>query len=268
MKIKITARKLDVSKNLREYAEKKFSRLEKYFHQLIDAHIIFSIDKLDHVAEIIVNGDGVQFYGIEKSGDMYSSIDLLIDKLEKQVVKYKEKHSSHKVTPLNQIVNLEEKENIEKQIRINQVSHKPLDGIGAYLEMKLNKMDFIIFKQEIMDAKADLTNYVNKNYAILYKEGESIKMVEIPFKLIQKNNFDPKKFLTYTLEVKSDSPVNPDIKFKKTSGCDISAMTTAEALKKLEEDSAQFIPFFNSETKYFNVIYRRGNNIELMVPAM
>lgn len=267
MKINITARKLEVSNNLREYAEKKFSRLEKYFNQLIDAHIIFSIDKLDHIAEIVVNGDGVQFYGIEKSGDMYSSVDLLIDKLEKQVVKYKEKHSSHKVVPLNQMVNIEETVESGRKIRVNQVSHKPLDGIGAYLEMKLNNMDFIIFKQGVMDVKENSTDYLNKNYALLYKDGNALKMVEIPFKLIKKNNYDPKKFISYTLEVKSDSPVKPNIKFNKSKETSIATMTVNEAINKIEADGATFIPFFNSETNYFNVIYKKGSAIELIVPA-
>ncbi len=267
MKINITARKLEVSKNLREYAEKKFSRLEKYFHQLIDAHIIFSIDKLDHIAEVTVNGDGVQFYGIEKSGDMYSSVDLLIDKLEKQVVKYKEKHSSHKVVPFNEMINIEETAESGRKIKINQVSHKPLDGIGAYLEMKLNKMDFIIFKQGVMDIKENSVDYLNKNYSVLYKDGETLKMTEIPFELIQENDYDPQKFVTYTLELKKDSPVNPEITFHKIQGTSISKMTTNEAIKKIESDGAPFIAFFNTESNYFNVVYKKGNSIELMVPA-
>lgn len=267
MKIKITARKLEVSNNLREYAEKKFSRLEKYFNQLIDAHIIFSIDKLDHIAEIVVNGDGVQFYGIEKSGDMYSSVDLLIDKIEKQVVKYKEKHSSHKVVPLSEMINIEETVESGRKIKINQVSHKPLDGIGAYFEMKLNNMEFIIFKQGVMDVKDNTVDYLNKNYAILYKDGNSLKMIEIPFELIQENNFDPQKFITYTLEVINDSPVKPDIKFNKSEGASISIMTANDAIKKIEADGVTFIPFFNTDTKFFNIVYKKGNAIELMVPA-
>ncbi len=267
MNINITARKLEVSNNLREYAEKKFSRLEKYFNQLIDAHIIFSIDKLDHIAEIVVNGDGVQFYGIEKSGDMYSSVDLLIDKLEKQVVKYKEKHSSHKVIPLNEMIHIEETAESGRKVKFNQVSHKPLDGIGAYFEMKLNKMDFIIFKQGIMDVKENSIDYLNKNYAVLYKEGNALKMIEIPFAMIQENNFDPQKFITYTLEVKNDSPVKPEIKFNKSKGTSILAMSAKEAIKKIEADGAEFIPFFNTETKYFNIVYKKGNVVEFLVPA-
>ena len=91
MNIKITGRRIEMSSTLKEYARKKVKKVEKYFHQLIDAHIILDIDKLDHTAEAIINGDGVQFYGLEKSEDMYSSIDLLISKMEKQVIKYKEK---------------------------------------------------------------------------------------------------------------------------------------------------------------------------------
>ncbi|HQI38352.1 MAG TPA: ribosome-associated translation inhibitor RaiA, partial [Spirochaetota bacterium] len=90
MNLTITGRNFEVSDSIREYAEKKLTKLTKYFHQLIDMHIRLFIERQDHVAEITINGDGVQFYAKEKAGDMYSSIDLLLDKIEQQIVRYKE----------------------------------------------------------------------------------------------------------------------------------------------------------------------------------
>lgn len=267
MNITITARHMDVSDNLKEYAEKKFARVEKYFHQLMDAHIIFHKDKLDHVAEIVINGDGVQFYGTEKSGDLYSSIDLLIDKMEKQVVKYKEKHSSHKAVSPGKMSSMEVVNDSGTEIRLNQVSQKPMDGIGAYLEMKLEKMDFIIFKQGVKEVKMESTDYLSRNYAVIYRDGERLRMVEIPFDMIREHRFDHEKFVAYDLVIKDDSPANPKIDFKKNNGTGVRTMTIAQAISELEAKKSPFLPFFNTDTNYFNVVYKSGSKLELMVPA-
>lgn len=267
MNITMTGRHMDVTDNLKDYAQKKFSRVEKYFHQLIDAHIIFYKDKLDHVAEIVINGDGVQFYGVEKSGDMYSSVDLLIDKMEKQVVKYKEKHSSHKATAPGKMSSMEVTGEGGTEIRLTQVSQKPMDGIGAYLEMKLEKMDFIIFKQGANDVKKEKPDYLNRNYAVIFRDGEHMKMVEIPFDMIKEHRFDHKMFVTYDVIVKDDSPAKPKIDFKKNKSLGVSMMTIAEAIQELEAKKSAYLPFFNTDTNYFNVVYKNGNKLEVMVPA-
>jgi len=267
MNIKITARHMEVSDHLREYAEKKFARVEKYFHQLMDAHIIMYKDKLDHVAEIVINGDGVQFYGNEKSGDMYSSIDLLIDKMEKQVVKYKEKHSSHKAVPLGKTISMEVTGEGGLEINLNQVSHKPMDGTGAYLEMKLDGQDFIIFKQGVKEVKKDSLDYLSRNYALIYRDGDGHRMLEIPFDMIKENRYERKDFIAYDLVIKDDSPANPKIEFKKNDGTAVRMMTITEAIGELETKKTPFVPFFNTETNYFNVVYKKGNRFEVMVPA-
>lgn len=267
MNITMTGRHMDVTDNLKDYAGKKFARVEKYFHQLMDAHIIFYKDKLDHVAEIVINGDGVQFYGVEKSGDMYSSVDLLIDKMEKQVVKYKEKHSSHKAVSPGKIGTLEVVSEGGTEISLSQVSQKPMDGIAAYLEMKLEKLDFILFKQGVKDVKKESTDYLNRNYALMFRDGDHVKMVEVPFEMIRENRFEPGKFVTYDVIVKDDSPAKPKIDFKKTSGAGISMMSLAEAIRELDAKKSPYLPFFNTETSYFNIVYRNGNRLEAMVPA-
>ena len=105
MKVIITGRHMELTLNLREYAEKKIKKLDKYFHWLSDIHVIMYIEKFDHVAEAVVNCNGARFYAIERATDMYSSIDLLVHKIEKQIVKYKEKHSDHKAISLGEMCN-------------------------------------------------------------------------------------------------------------------------------------------------------------------
>lgn len=96
MKIDITGRHLDISEKLKQYVEKKLKKLEKYFHRLIDIHVTLYIEKHNHIIEATINGDGTRFHGKEKAKDMYSSVDRLVKSMEKQIVKYKEKHYEHK----------------------------------------------------------------------------------------------------------------------------------------------------------------------------
>ena len=103
MNIEITGRHMEISTSLREYTEKKLKKIEKYFHQLADIHIIMYIEKVDHVVEAVINGNGGKFYAVEKANDMYSSVDKLIHNLEKQLVRYKEKHFDHKAVSVDKI---------------------------------------------------------------------------------------------------------------------------------------------------------------------
>ncbi len=266
MKITITGRHLEITPALRDYAEKKIEKLEKYFHQLIDTHVIMSVEKLDHVMELMMNGDGVQFYAVEKAGDMYSSVDLLIDKMEKQIVRYREKLSEHKVVPLRMMETVEVGSAGGVDLVLNQVSNKPKSDIEAYLEMKLSNRDFILYKKGGLDEKTDSV-YASKNYAVIYKNEKGIKQVEIDFEKSKQNHFAPGSFVESDVHVESDSPAKPKIKFRKQGKCAVEKITVGEALQKMMNSEEPYMTFFNSETNYFNIIYKNGRSYEVMVPA-
>ncbi len=107
MKISITGRHFEVTEDLSQFAEKKLARIEKYFHKLIDITVIMYMEKHLHVAEAVINGDGMKFHSIEKANDMYASLDQLVKSLEHQVVKHKEKHSGHKAVSMSTLNNIE-----------------------------------------------------------------------------------------------------------------------------------------------------------------
>jgi putative sigma-54 modulation protein len=268
MNLTITGRNFEVSDSIREYAEKKLTKLTKYFHQLIDMHIRLFIERQDHVAEITINGDGVQFYAKEKAGDMYSSIDLLLDKIEQQIVRYKERHSEHKVTPLNKLEDIATYNVSGEQtpIVIRQVSNKPIDEKEAYLQMKLEGAEFMLFKKGEKSIK-NAVDYMNKNYAVIYKDGDTYTLIELPFEMIQNNNFDPSKFNVYSLDVKKESLINPEIKFIKKNSCSVKIMSVDDAVVEITKSDVPFIVFFNSETNFLNIIYKKGKSLELLVPA-
>jgi len=266
MKINITGRHIAISDSTRDFAEKKIKKIEKYFNQIIDVHLIISVEKLDHTVEALINGDGVQFHGREKAGDTYSSIDLLIDKMEKQIVKYKEKISHHKGAKSGRapFFDLAYREGAE--IRLTQASTKPLNNGEAFLRMQMDNTDFILFKKELSRVESEI-DYANKNYAVIYRQGSEYQMIEIPFEKIVEHKIGNDALAGYTLTIQDGSASNPKIEFKKETGIQIRQLSLEDALKEIKSSGARFLPFFNVETQYFNVVYRSGDNFEVMVPA-
>ncbi|MCU0847259.1 MAG: ribosome-associated translation inhibitor RaiA [Spirochaetes bacterium] len=266
MNITITGRHLNVSDNLKEYAGKKIKKLETYFLQLMDAHVIFYREKLDNGAEVVINGDGVQFHGREMAADLYSAIDLLFEKMEKQIARYKERHQQHKGPDKIGAVSLSYTGSRGEELRLNQVSSKPIDRIEAYLQMKIDNGNFILFKQDISEIDKE-TGFSNKNYAVIFKDKNSVKMAEIPYDKIKSQEFSPDSIHEYSLEVISDSPAKPDIKFTKSGATDVKPMTVDYAMSLMKDGQMDHLIFFNSDTHFFNVIYKNGKNLEVMVPA-
>ncbi len=91
MKITTTSRHYDLTPALKDYAERKVLNLKKYFDQIVNAHITFSLEKYRHAVEIAVHVNGKNFNSKEESEDMYASIDRVADKLERQILKHKGK---------------------------------------------------------------------------------------------------------------------------------------------------------------------------------
>ena len=82
MQITVTFRHVDPTPPLKAYAEEKLQRVRKYLHRPVDAHVILSVSKERHIAEITLKADHVTMFAEEETHDLYSAIDLAIDKLE------------------------------------------------------------------------------------------------------------------------------------------------------------------------------------------
>ncbi|MBE5315653.1 MAG: ribosome-associated translation inhibitor RaiA [Xanthomonadales bacterium] len=95
MRFDISGHQIDVTAALREYVETKLARLERHFDHLLDVHVILSVDKLDHKAEATLHAAGRHIHAESVAESMYAAIDLLADKLDRQVLKHKEKLTDH-----------------------------------------------------------------------------------------------------------------------------------------------------------------------------
>ena len=95
MQIDITGHHVEVTEALRDYVGSKFDKLERHFDNVVDAHVVLTVEKLTQKAEATLNLSGAKLYADALDEDMYAAIDGLIDKLDRQVVKHKEKRADH-----------------------------------------------------------------------------------------------------------------------------------------------------------------------------
>jgi len=99
MNIKVTGLHLEITSSLRDYIESKLERISRHVDELIDVSVTLSVDKLIQKAEVNVHLSGKDIHVEATESDMYAAIDLLMDKLDRQVLKFKEKQSEHRGAP-------------------------------------------------------------------------------------------------------------------------------------------------------------------------
>lgn len=95
MQLNITFRHLDPIDSLKNYAREKVERVNKYLDKATEAHVVLSMERHLHHADISIQSGSFLLRGRERSEDMYASIDLAMDKIEKQLKRYKEKLKTH-----------------------------------------------------------------------------------------------------------------------------------------------------------------------------
>ncbi len=96
MQLLITARHMELTEALKDYLRNKIDRLNKYTNEIIEANAILSVEKYRHSAEITLRVNGTIFNSVDITENMYNSIDRVVDKLERQLRKFKEKRKGHK----------------------------------------------------------------------------------------------------------------------------------------------------------------------------
>lgn len=91
MQVNISGHQLDVTDPLRDYVEEKLNRLERHFDRITNVQVIMSVDKLKQKVEATLHVAGGEVVANAEHEDMYAAIDLLVDKLDRQLIKHKEK---------------------------------------------------------------------------------------------------------------------------------------------------------------------------------
>ena len=164
MLINIRGKNIQLTDSLRSYTESKVGKLQKFYEDLSSADVSLIVEKNrnveeTHKVEITLHANGTIIRGEESTISMYSSIDVAVDKLERQIKKYKQKlyrnlskdkRREQETSPIPQLPNIDlpidESEELEPRIvRSKQFAMKPMDPEEATLQMELLGHDFHVF---------------------------------------------------------------------------------------------------------------------------
>ncbi|KHF24031.1 SSU ribosomal protein S30P/sigma 54 modulation protein [Solemya velum gill symbiont] len=96
MQINLTGRHIDITDSLRDYVTSKMDRIERHFDHVTNIHVVLDVEKLRQKAEASFHISGHDIFAEAENQDMYAAIDSLVDKLDRQLLKYKEKMKNHR----------------------------------------------------------------------------------------------------------------------------------------------------------------------------
>jgi putative sigma-54 modulation protein len=154
MKFSIRGEHMELTEALRDYVEKKLSRLERYFEAPLtsDVHVTLSVVKGMQNVEVTIPIPGMLLRAEERHNDMYASIDLVVDKLERQIRKFKTKANRRirEVSGIRDIFKVDtaryqEEEDEFELVRTKRFDLKPMDVEEAILQMNMVGHNFFVF---------------------------------------------------------------------------------------------------------------------------
>jgi len=157
MKVKISGKNIAVTDALKDYAQKKVGKIGKFFEGDVEAQVTINVEKDRHIVEVTIPVNGMILRGETETHDMYSSIDLVVEKIEKQIDKYKAKIGRNlRITPIKFLGdNLKDEEHPEV-VKVKRFAIKPMDVEEAIMQMDLLGHDFFVF----LNADTNETNVV------------------------------------------------------------------------------------------------------------
>ena len=168
MQLSVTFRHMEPSDALKDYAREKLSRIEKYLDSVLEANVVLSVEKFRHTADVTIVSDGFKVNGQEQTDDMYSAIDMVADKMERQVKRNRQKITGRKKSAKRAKAREDRIETIVQDsgraddspriIRVQQTQAKPMDVDEAVMQLELSSESFIVF-----------TNSENEKINVLYR---------------------------------------------------------------------------------------------------
>jgi putative sigma-54 modulation protein len=155
MQVQITGKRMELTDPLKAYAEEKVRKITRYLPLATEALVTLSVEKHRHVAEVLIRVNRHLIQAEEETDEMYASLDLVMDKIERQVKKYKEKLTNHKPRPGEgapasggppQAEASEEE--IPRIIKTKRFAMKPMSPEEAVMQMDLLHKPFFVFTND------------------------------------------------------------------------------------------------------------------------
>ncbi|MFH1743985.1 MAG: ribosome-associated translation inhibitor RaiA [bacterium] len=180
MQITITGRNLEVTPAIKEYIEQRLNaKLKRYFRTIVDAHVVVLLQRFEHICEITLNTGGVTLHGHEKTNDLYISVDKVVEKLERQLKKHKQKLRNHRTkanpdeTSLSLRVDVLDGQDVDSSSTLPQIIYtkqfdlKPMSVDEAATQMDLFNQEFLVFVNSKVERINVLYRRKDGNYCLI-----------------------------------------------------------------------------------------------------
>lgn len=181
MQVTVTFRNIEATDALRRYADAKLNRaVSKYFRRPLEGHVVLAVSKRRHSAEITVMADRMTLNAKEETGDLYSAIDLAVDKIERQAKKRKTKRSVHKsgasaprpgATETGVLPEPEgqtgERAAPPAVVRTERVAAKPMSVEEAVMQLEVSTNEFLVFRNAVNETVNVLYRRKDGNYGLI-----------------------------------------------------------------------------------------------------
>jgi len=167
MQVSVTFRRMDSQEALKDYAFQRVNRVKKYLDNPLEAQVILSVEKFRHIAEVTITGDGVTIHGEESTEDMFSAIDLVMDKIERQARKYSKKIREHK-------------SNTSLKTEFQTPEESPSEIFEEDLEPRIIKSENYFAKPMTVDEAAMQLGLIDNNFLVF--TNSSTKLVSVIYR--------------------------------------------------------------------------------------
>lgn len=176
MRINVTFRHMETSEPVRNYVEDKLPKVKKYIDEPVEAQVVLSVEKIRHKVEVTLTAKGITIKATDETADMYAAIDGVLDKLERQLKRYKDKIKQHKPAggrerqvqkTVYAAQSIDEGHAEPSIIKTDSFQVKPMSVDEAVMQMDLLEKEFLVFT----DSSSEEINVVYRrkdgNYGLI-----------------------------------------------------------------------------------------------------
>ena len=246
MKLIVTGRHVDVTESMKNYAREKLGRVMHERPHINEIHVIMDVQKYRHLVELSARGKNLELFCREEPPDMYASIDRALAKLDRQLLRYKERHlRKHQPSPDRAREALPPEETIEREESAitHRFSMKVMYPQEAFLQMKAGRHLFFVF----LNAETEEIN-------LLYRLGEEEIGHLVPRK-IKGMDQDAK----FQLQVVREDSIAPDSKLRPLRKEDyyVAWTTPEEALASMLAAGEKYRFFMSTLAENASVVYQQ-----------
>ena len=173
LQVKIRGNKIDITDSMKEYVKEKLSKLDKYSLEEFEANVLVKVRNYTQKVEVTIPLKTLILRAEEESSDFYSAVDLVVNKLERQIRKNKTKlkrkeKSGIKELNMDNILDIPEEE--EKEVKRKKIEIKPMNMEEAILQMELLGHNFYMYKDSDLDSIALVYKRRDGGYGVIETE--------------------------------------------------------------------------------------------------